>query len=53
VGVFDPRGEAEHFNVITPNLAHEVGQVGERGNHANFGSLRRRRDKRRSADDGR
>jgi hypothetical protein len=50
VGVFDARGEAEHFNVITPNLAREVGQVGERGHHADFGGLRRRRGERRSAD---
>jgi len=52
VGVFDARGEAEHFNVFTPNLAREVSQVGERGHHTNLSSLRRRRDERRSADGG-
>jgi hypothetical protein len=52
VGVFDTRSEAEHFHVITSNLAREVGQVGERGHHANLSSLRRRRGERRSADNG-
>jgi hypothetical protein len=42
VGVFDARGEAEHFNVVTSNLACEVGQVGKRGHHANLGGLNRR-----------
>ena len=41
VGVFDAGSEAEHFNVIASKLAREVGQVGERGHHADFGGLSR------------
>ena len=43
VRVLDAGGQAEDLNVVTSNLARQVGQVGERGYDADFGGLSRRR----------
>ena len=47
VGVFDAGGQAEDLHVVAPHLAHEVGQVGEGGNDADFGRVSRRCSHRR------
>ena len=39
VRVLDARGQAEDLNVIAPNLAREVGQVGEGGDDTDLGGL--------------
>ncbi len=37
VRVLDAGGQAEDLHVVAADVAREVGQVGERGDHADFG----------------
>ena len=46
--VFDAGRKAENFDVIAADLPREVGEVGERGDDADFGRVNLRRAKQRN-----